>query len=262
MFVKEDDEHARLSPVLDSFDYVTQFLQQSGLARLEDEDDFDSEYEEESTHYSSDEEIFSLSEEDEEEDESDENEPEKEEEPSHQDQDQAPIPELGENQNNPESEPHPIEPTDSKPVSIDSLISHDKPNLPIPSNQSQTPPITPEQLNSRKRSHTPATPSQPLDLPSPPTDSPIHRPIAPMPKRRMSPTPVNLFALYDAKISALEQRERELAAEREEFERTKRRRVSQAGGWVKTAGKYTVAGMVGGIATFVGLAMGALSRSQ
>ena len=141
--------------------------------------------------------------------------------------------------------------------------------------QTQSPPITPE--HTRKRSYTDTEEILPMLPVTPPSDLPVPRKIAPM--RAPSPPTFIGTAEYraeleikeaeptatDFQIEFLKEKMDALTSRNEDLERaTKRRRVENGRGWVgtvKTLGKYTVAGVIGGIATVVGLAWNAKERT-
>lgn len=238
---------------VDSFDEVIRFLKGQWSEDLEETD---SDYEDSSEE---DEELYSDS--DEESEESEEESQESEEESLHSSDEEVNEPgayDFDYSWNlNPES-------------AFEALLGHTNHNnaaqsLPAAPEvvQSHTPPETPEQL-TRKRTYTPSP--QILDLPSPTTDTAItDRPILPLPKRRLpisETPPPKPTADYEKKLAELEQRERDFEQEKQDFESNKRRRTNRGGEWIKTVSKYTVAGMVGGIATLVGLAVTALSRDD
>jgi hypothetical protein len=128
-----------------------------------------------------------------------------------------------------------------------------------PVTQTQSPPITPEQpsiSSSRKR-------PLPVDEDESPTTSltvPIHC-VNTDSRTQSSAVQTNIDTSSDQIPSGLVEENASRTNRNEDHERAiKRRRAEETPGWsnvMKTMGKYTVAGVVGGIATFVGLAWSA-----
>lgn len=187
--------------------------------------------------------------------------------------------------------PEPTTPTDAIP-STDSIIA-----APTATSagevaaQTQTPPITPEHLpNPRKRPCPEDSSPFPFPTPSdvivssllqPPTTVDTDRKIAPLrpasvvSKPDLPPQVESEFANLDEQIDFLTKQNLLLSTQNTELNQTiKRRKLThgpdadntgageggRARGWVgvaKTMGKYTVAGVIGGIATVVGLAWNA-----
>jgi pSer/pThr/pTyr-binding forkhead associated (FHA) protein len=244
--------------VEDSFDFVSKYLGED-IADLIDEED-DSEYDEEYSLYSvsSDE----ISEELDEMSQLDANSEEIEESLESEVEEQVEEAEEESQEDYHLDDPWIISPVSARPATppTERFENNEKPTetrevistppAPIVT-QSQTPPITPDQL-TRKR---PLTPSSPLESPYQPSDP--NRIILPLPRRR---SPERERSPDLEILAEIQRRQAELQLAREEFESSKRRKVE--GGWISTVGKYTVAGMVGSIATFVGLTAAAMSRQS
>jgi hypothetical protein len=150
-----------------------------------------------------------------------------------------------------EQEPSKIPEIPTKPLDVETVVIPDSPPA-----QTKTPPITPEQtFPSRKR---PREEDQDQPSPSTPTPSLPTRPIAPLPSHTIHSDISLLSRLqsdYTNLDTAIDSLREQNSLLRTDLERAAKRQRTERG-WrdtAKSVGKYTVAGVVGGIATVVGL---------